>query len=108
MAEDGEATGRHCDDSSFISMLIYLFVCLFVCFVSFFSPPFQGTTLIWMEYRITLPVYLCLHLFVQRAAIVQSFLRRRREILKAIAVGLLRCHMTIFFKNGSTVKWFHA
>ena len=59
--EEGEAAGRHCDSSNFISMLVFLFFFSFACLFSF-SSSFQGKKLIWMEYRITLPVCLCLHL----------------------------------------------
>ena len=57
-----EVAGCHCDNSSFILMLVYFSFC-FSLFLSW-SPwlftlfsPFR--TLIWMEYQITLPVCLC-------------------------------------------------
>ena len=67
---EGVAKGGHCDNSNFISMLVCLI--FFFFFSSFFSSlvclfsssPFKETTAIWMEYRITLLVSLCLHLFV--------------------------------------------
>ena len=34
-------------------------------------------------------------MFVQRTSIVQSFLRRHIETFKAIAVGILRCHVVV-------------
>ena len=46
-----------------------------------------------MGYRIT--SLFVLAFVVQRRAIVRSFLRRQREILKAIAEGVLRSHMAI-------------
>ena len=73
--EEGEAAGCLSDNSGFISMLVYLFVFLSVLLAFFVrfsvSSPFKGTTLIWMEYRITLPVCvrICLfnvHLFLRR------------------------------------------
>ena len=83
MGGGGEAAGRHCNDSNFISMLSCLLLFCFFCYSlslfvgSFsFSSPFKGTSLIWMEYRITLLVCLCLHLFVQRRSIVRSSLSR--------------------------------
>ena len=69
--EEGEAAGRLCDYSSFISMLVYFAVlplflsfslCFFVCSFSF-SSPFKRTTLIWMGYRVTLSVCVCIRLF---------------------------------------------
>ena len=46
---------------------------------------------------------LYLYLFVQRTSIVRTFLRREREIWKAIAVGLLHFHTTVN-SYGDTMK----
>ena len=91
------------------SLRACFFLSFFVCpgFFFLFSP-FKGITLIWMEYCIILPVCLCLHLFVQRPSIVRSFLCLCvRDILKAIAAGLVCYHMTMN-NDSATMKWFHA
>ena len=99
--EEGEVAGHNCDNSSFTSMLLcsFVFLCFFfLCLLvnSFsFSSLFKGIPLILMEYWITMPEYLCLHLFVQRTSIVQSFffLPVKRN-LKASALGLFCCYIT--------------
>ena len=79
-------------------LFLYIYLCFFLslrllgCSYPSSCPlKGQGTALIWMEYRITC-LFACWRLYVQRRSFLRSFLRRRREILKAIAVGLLRCH----------------
>ena len=59
--KEGEAAERHWDNSRTIPMLVCFFVCFFLSlFVRFsYSSPFMAITLIWMKYRITLPVCLC-------------------------------------------------
>ena len=65
--EEGEAARRHCNKSSFITlMLVYMlyFVSFFLSLFVFFSFPFKGKTLKWMEYLImiyiTLSVCVCI------------------------------------------------
>ena len=51
----------------------FICCCFFRFFLSLFdgsmsfSYPFKGAILTWMEYRITLPVSVCLHLFVKHS-----------------------------------------
>ena len=78
--EEGEAAGRHCDNTSIMSMIVcfLFFRPLFVRF--FFS--FMGTTLISMEYLMTLPacILICLfhvHLFYDRSALVERKFKGR-------------------------------
>ena len=94
--EEGEVAGSHCDNSSLIAMLVCLLfvsfsLCLNVRFLVSF--PFKGTTLIWKEYCSTLPVCVCVCLF--NVHLLHDHFCAGEDILKAIAVGLLRCHMAI-------------
>ena len=52
--EEGEAAGLHCDNSSFLSILVCFSLSLS------FSSLFKGTTLIWEKYRMTLLVSVCI------------------------------------------------
>ena len=75
---EGDAEGCHCDNASFISMLVcylffqffFLLLLLFVCSFSSYSP-FMERTSIWMEYHITLLVYVCI---CPCRSIIRSFL----------------------------------
>ena len=68
----GKAEGCHCDNLSFLLMLVCLFVSsgfwgfcfsLFVCLFSFPSV-FKGTASVGMKYHITLLVCICVCLFM--------------------------------------------
>ena len=61
--EEGEARGSHCDVSFNFGFSFFCFVLsLIACSFSFCSL-FKGATLIWMEFRIALPVCVCISLF---------------------------------------------
>ena len=88
-SEEGEAAGRHCYSSSFISILVcLLFISMFLSFsfcslgCSFpSSSPLKGTTLVWMEYHITC-LFVCWRLCVKRRSFLQSFLHWQRIFFK--------------------------
>ena len=76
----------HCNNPSIISMLIGLFVVVFFRFFlslfdgsMSFSYPFKGAILTWMEYRITLPVSLCSHLFVKHSLLCDHVCASREK-----------------------------
>ena len=88
-SEEGEVAEHHCYSSSFISMLVcLLFISMFLSF-SFcllgcsFPPssPLKGTTLVWMEYRITC-LFVCWRLYVRCRSFLRSFLHWQGEIFK--------------------------
>ena len=72
----GEVTGCHCDNSSFISMLVCLFVISFFLCLFFSSSLFEGTIFFFMDGISFYIIFLCLLSFVQRRSIVRSFLHR--------------------------------
>ena len=78
----------------FISMFLSFSFCVLGCSFSS-SSPLKGTTLVWMEYCI---VCLCVGGCVFNADFFCDYFSTGREnFLKAIAVGLLYCHMVINF-----------
>ena len=87
--EEGEAAGRHCHSSSFISMpfVCYLYLCFFLsqfCLLGCSFPsssPLKVATLVRMECRITC-LFVCWRSYVQRRSFLRSFLRPRRETFK--------------------------
>ena len=102
--EEGEAAGRHCYSSSFISMLVCLlfiglflsfsFVCVVVRFLLLLLH-WKRTTLVWIEYRITC-LFVCWHFYVQRRSFFcDHFCAHKEKLSKVIAVGKLRCHIAI-------------
>ena len=100
--EMGEVTGCHCDNSSFISMLVCLFVISFFLCLFFSSSLFEGTIFfLWMEYRFTLSIYVCYRLF-SVDLLYDHFCTGREKFQRP--VGLLHC------KNiyCATMKWFHV
>ena len=102
---EGEAEGCHCGNSSFISIVVGLFVRV-VVFLSFSSSsPYKGTTSVWIEYRTTLLVCLCLRVLFHVDLWYDYFYAGREK--KATEAGLFRCQMTVN-SCGATRKRFHA
>ena len=87
--EEGEAAGRHCHSSSFISMpfVCYLYLCFFLsqfCLLGCSFPsssPLKVATLVRMECRITC-LFVCWRSYVQRRSFLRSFLHWQGEIFK--------------------------
>ena len=79
MRQNVIATPRVLSSCQFLYFFFFLCFCLslFVCPYSL-SSPFKGTTLVGQNI-VLLYLFLCLHLFVQRTSIVQSFARRQRH-----------------------------